>query len=155
MRRRYAAALDDTWTDFSVYSISRKSISEKWAMRMSVFTFEIVRQGKAPVIAAVLRLSDERAIWCHAEALALRIQNPESAFIQVKNSEGEIVVRAGVTTALASIEKCSCVACPLKRELTRRVNRLWGSLKHEDYTSGAMPMATTRGSPSATRNGLT
>ncbi len=36
---------------------------------MSVFTFEIVRHGEAPVIADVLRLPDERAIWCRAEAL--------------------------------------------------------------------------------------
>ena len=35
---------------------------------MPVFTFEIVRQGEAPVIADVLRLPDERAIWCGAEA---------------------------------------------------------------------------------------
>jgi hypothetical protein len=103
---------------------------------MSVFTFEIVRHGEAPVIAEVLRLpderenwcraeawlSDERAIWCRAEALALRIENRDSVFIQVNNSEGATVVRTGVTTALASIEKCSCVACPLKRELERRVS---------------------------------
>jgi hypothetical protein len=98
---------------------------------MSVFTFEIVWHDGAPVVADVLRLpdepaiwcraeawlSDERAIWCRAEALALRIENGDSAFIRVKNSEGATVVRTGVTTALASIEKCSCVACPLKREL--------------------------------------
>jgi len=103
---------------------------------MSVFTFEIVRHDEAPVIADVLRLPDERvmwcraeawlskerAIWCRAEALALRIEKRDSAFIRVKNSEGETIVRAGVTTALASIEKCSCVACPLKRELERRVS---------------------------------
>ena len=89
---------------------------------MPVFTFEIVRHGEAPVIADVLRLSDERAIWCHAEAAALRVQNRDSAFIQVKNSEGATVVRTGVTTALASIEKCSCMACPLKTELERHVS---------------------------------
>jgi hypothetical protein len=103
---------------------------------MPVFTFEIVRHGEAPVIADVLKLpderaiwcraeawlSDERAIWCRAEALALRIENRDSAFIRVKNSEGATVVRTGVTTALVSIEKCSCVACPLKRELERRVS---------------------------------
>ena len=97
---------------------------------MPVFTFEIVRHGEAPVIADVLRLpderaiwcraeawlSDERAIWCRAEALALRIENRDSAFIRVKNSEGATIVQTGVTTALASIEKCSSVACPLKRE---------------------------------------
>ena len=41
---------------------------------------------------------------------------------EFKNSEGATVVRTGVTTALLSIEKCSCVACPLKRELERRVS---------------------------------
>ena len=96
-----------------------------------MFTFEIVLHGEAPVVADILRLtderviwcraeawlSDERAIWCRAERLALRIENKDSAFIRVKNSEGATVVRTGVITALASIEKCSCVACPLKREL--------------------------------------
>jgi hypothetical protein len=28
-QQHHAAALDDTWTDFSAYSISRKTISEK------------------------------------------------------------------------------------------------------------------------------
>jgi hypothetical protein len=88
---------------------------------MPVFTFEIVRHGEAPAIADVLRLPDERAIWCRAEAwlsderaiwrraeaLALRIENRDSAFIRVKNSEGATVVRTGVSTALVSIEKCS------------------------------------------------
>ena len=103
---------------------------------MSVFTFEIVRHDEAPVIADVLKLPDEQAIWCRAEAwlsderatwcrveaLALRIENRDIAFIRVKNSEGETIVRAGVTTALASIEKCSCAACPVKREWERRVS---------------------------------
>ena len=31
-QQHHAAALDDTWIDFSAYSISRKTISEKWAM---------------------------------------------------------------------------------------------------------------------------
>jgi hypothetical protein len=31
-RQHHAAARDDTWIDFSAYSISRKTISEKWAM---------------------------------------------------------------------------------------------------------------------------
>ena len=96
---------------------------------MSVLTFEIVCDSEAPVIADVLTLPDkpgvscrteawlsnERAIWCRAEALALRTKNRDSAFIRVKNSEGATVVRTGIATALASIEKCSCVACPLKR----------------------------------------
>jgi hypothetical protein len=51
--------------------------------------------------------SDERAIWCRAEALGLRIENRDSAFFPVKNSEGATVVRTGVTTALVSTEKCS------------------------------------------------
>jgi hypothetical protein len=125
---------------------------------MPVFTFEIVRHGEAPAIADVLTLpderaiwcraeawlSDERAIWCRAEGLALRIENTDSAFIRVKNSEGATVVRTGVTTALVSIEKCSCVACPLKRELERRVSagelrRIFGDGVNQaaDLVSGA------------------
>jgi hypothetical protein len=87
---------------------------------MSAFTFEIVRNGETPVIADVLTLSEERAIWCHVEALALRIENPDGASIRVKNGEGETVIRAGVSTALASIEKCSCTTCSLKKGLERR-----------------------------------
>jgi hypothetical protein len=89
---------------------------------MSEFRFEIVRQGDTSVMAHVLRLSDERPIWCQVEALALRIQNSGCAYIRVKNSEGEIVVRAGVATAVVSIEKCPYLVCPLKRELERRVS---------------------------------
>ena len=87
---------------------------------LSLFTFEVVWHGEAPVIAHVVELPDRRAVWCHAEALALRISNRGSAFIRVKNSEDETIIRTGVATALASIETCSSVACPLKRELVER-----------------------------------
>jgi hypothetical protein len=87
---------------------------------MSEFVFEIVRQGEASIVAHVLRLSGARAVWCQVEALALRVQNRDCAFIRVKNREGETVIRAGVMTALASIEKCSRVSCLLKRELMRQ-----------------------------------
>jgi len=89
---------------------------------MPVFTFEIIRQGDAARAAHVLTLSDDRAVWPHVEALALRIQNPDNTFIRVKDSAGAIVVRAGVATALASIEKCSCGGCPIKREWGLRQN---------------------------------
>jgi hypothetical protein len=89
---------------------------------MSDFRLEIVRRGDASAIAHILRLSDERTLWRQVEALALRIQNTSCAFIRVKNSEGETVVRTGVDTAVASIEKCPCLACPLKRELEQRIS---------------------------------
>jgi len=81
---------------------------------MSAFTFEILRDGEPPAIADVLTLAQVRAVWCHVEALALRIEDPDGTSIRVKNGKGETVVRAGVSTALASIEKCSCTSCPLK-----------------------------------------
>jgi len=84
---------------------------------MAAFTFEIIRQGEAPVIADVLELPDEQALWCQVEALALRITNGDGASIRVKNHQGETVIRTGVATALASIEKCSCTICPLKKGL--------------------------------------
>jgi hypothetical protein len=86
---------------------------------MFAFTFEIVRYGETPVIANVLTLGDERAIWRHVAAIALRIKNGDDAFIRVKNRKGETIVRAGVVTARASIETCSCETCPLKLELRR------------------------------------
>jgi len=87
---------------------------------MSAFTFEIIRPGDAPVIADVLMLPDERAIWCHMEALALRLAHSDGVSIRVKNCKGETVVQAGVTTALASIEMCPCKTCPLKKGRERR-----------------------------------
>jgi hypothetical protein len=86
------------------------------------FTFEIVQQSDASVVAHNLMLSSEQPIWCHVEALALDIQNRGRAFIRVKNSVGETVVRTGVTTALASIEKCSRADCPIKTEFEQRVS---------------------------------
>ncbi len=87
---------------------------------MSVFTFEIVRNGETAVIAAVLTVSEERSLWRQVEALALRIKNPDGASIRVENSKGETVVRTGVRTALASIEKCLFTNCPLKKGIGGR-----------------------------------
>ena len=86
---------------------------------MSAFTFEVLRYGEKPVIANVLTLPDERAIWCQVEALALRIKNGDGVFIRVKNRKGETIVRTGVATARASIETCSCETCPPKIALRR------------------------------------
>jgi hypothetical protein len=87
---------------------------------MSVFTFEIIQQGETPVVAKVLTLSDERAIWCDVEALALQMKSGDGAFIRVKNHRGQTVIRTGVATALASIETCSCETCPLKEVVVAR-----------------------------------
>lgn len=86
---------------------------------LSALTFEVVWDGAAPVIVDVLGLPDKRTVWCHAEALAVRIPNRGRAFIRVKNSEGETIIQTGVATALASIEMCSCAACPLKKRVSR------------------------------------
>jgi hypothetical protein len=90
---------------------------------MPAFTFEIIRRGEAPVVANVLTLSGNLAIWCQVEALALRIEASDGVAIRVKNPKGETIIRAGVETAVASIEKCSCTICPLKKELARRSSR--------------------------------
>ncbi len=84
---------------------------------MSVFTFEVVRHDDRPVVAYTL--PDERAVWCRVEALALAIKNESRAIIRVKDAAGETVIRTGTRTALASIEKCSVVDCPIKNEFER------------------------------------
>ena len=88
---------------------------------MAVLTFEIFCDGEEPVVADVLTLPDEPAMSCRVEALALRNRNRTGAFVRVSNSEGATIVLTGIATALASIGKCSCVACPLKTELRGRV----------------------------------
>ncbi len=80
------------------------------------FTFEIIEPGRTEGSQKVLKLPDERAIWGCVEAMALRMIDRDGAVIRVKNSQGETIVRAGVATALASIETCTCVNCPLKGE---------------------------------------
>jgi hypothetical protein len=87
---------------------------------MPAFTFEIVRQGERVEVAKVVTLADDRAIWCHVEAMALRIKNGDGAFIRVKNHKGETVVRTGVAIAIASIATCQHTMCPLKKRLEGR-----------------------------------
>jgi hypothetical protein len=87
---------------------------------MPLSTLEITRHGETPIVADILSLSNDKAVWCHVEVLALRIKDRDGAFIRVKNPKGEIIIRTGIATALASIEKCRCVVCPLKNSLDRR-----------------------------------
>ena len=61
---------------------------KKKGARMSAFTFEIVRQDKAPIIAHVIMLPNEGTVWRHVEALALRIQNRDGTFIRVQKFRG-------------------------------------------------------------------
>lgn len=82
---------------------------------MSAYTFEIVRPGEPPIVANVMTLADDRGIWRHVEALALGIKQADRATIRVKNDRGETVVRAGVLTALASVQNCPHALCPLKK----------------------------------------
>ncbi len=83
---------------------------------MPKYTFEIIkdREAKAPMFQ--LDLPDKRAIWGSVEALALRAVGWQGAFIKVKNARGDTLVRAGISTALESIESCAA-DCALKREL--------------------------------------
>ena len=121
---------------------------------MSAFTFEIVRQDEAPISAHVIMLPNEGAVWRHVEALALRIQSRDGTFIRVKNSEGKSILRAGIITVLASIEKCPCLGCPIKRELEQRAStehptvadfglRIQCDLRRTETNTSAWPAPTT------------
>ena len=61
---------------------------------------------------------------------APRIQT-RAALIRVKNFKDETAVHTSVTTALASIESCSCVACSTKRALQRRVSA--AAVRHSSH----------------------
>ncbi len=89
---------------------------------MSAYSLQIVDQGLIEARAKLLTRSNGRALWGVVEALALRMVRKEGASIRVINSAGETVIRAGVRTALSSIESCRCLDCPLKGELRRALS---------------------------------
>jgi hypothetical protein len=82
---------------------------------MSSFTFEYSERGEAPLFAETVDLPSRSAIWCHVEAMALRLGERPGAFIRVRDEKGQPVVRTGVATAIASIGACACEGCELKR----------------------------------------
>ncbi len=84
---------------------------------MRQYSLEIVEFGKAKSAAEIVSLPEGQAIWPSVEALALRAASSEGAFIQVNDINGATLIRAGISTALASIEKCPCEECILKRKL--------------------------------------
>lgn len=84
------------------------------AREMTVFTFEYSLHGDAPIVHETVDVDNDAEIWCHVEALALRVGERPGAFIRVKDENGQAVVRTGVATALASIEQCACAHCALK-----------------------------------------
>ncbi len=72
---------------------------------MPVFSFEIARVSKPPLVVQTKDLDSFSAIWREVEVLAEAVRNYSGAAIRVKNEEGGIVILAGVATALATIEK--------------------------------------------------
>jgi hypothetical protein len=86
---------------------------------MTAFTFEYFRRGEAPLLSEKVEISNAAAIWCHVEAMALRVGARSGAFICVRDERGQAVVRAGVATALASIAQCPCGSCELKEAAAR------------------------------------
>jgi hypothetical protein len=84
---------------------------------MRDYSLEIVELGHVKSAAEIVSLPEDQAIWPSVEALALRVASSEGAFIQVNDPNGATLIRAGISTALASIEKCPYAECILKREL--------------------------------------
>jgi hypothetical protein len=84
---------------------------------MREYRLEIVEWGQVKLPAEIVSLPEGQAIWPSVEALALRMASSEGSFIQVSDFTGATLVRAGISTALASIENCPCKECILKRRL--------------------------------------
>lgn len=105
---------------------------------MTAFTFEYSRGGETPLLAEKIEISDSAAIWRHVEALALRFGKSPGALIRVRDERGQVVVRAGVATALAAIEQCPCGCCELKE--TARGEKKASDLRLSSCTNtGACP----------------
>ncbi len=81
---------------------------------MPQFVFEIARLEGPPVSAHALSLPDCRSAWCHAEALACEHKDSFDSCIIVRDERGGVIIRTGIVTALASIQRCRRPNCPLK-----------------------------------------
>jgi hypothetical protein len=73
---------------------------------MTLFSFEVVRAGRPPLVVRTTDLDDPAAAWREVEIVALMMRNYPGASIRVKNAEGGIVILAGLATALATAERC-------------------------------------------------
>ncbi|MCI4678704.1 hypothetical protein K9U39_07630 [Rhodoblastus acidophilus] len=73
---------------------------------MTLFSFEVVRAGRPPLLVRTRDLDDLAAAWREVEIVALMMRNYPGASIRVKNAEGGIVILAGLATALATAERC-------------------------------------------------
>jgi hypothetical protein len=103
---------------------------------MPEFRFEVFELGEAEP-AEILTLPHRQAVWGYVEALALRLRDRNGAIIRVRNRQGELIVRAGVSTALASIQSCRCEDCPLKKEL-RHLGASHRRITHELHVDCAL-----------------
>lgn len=82
---------------------------------MPTYTFEIVRRGELPVVAAVAAYPSFAEAWCTVERIAFGMRKTDSeSYIRVKDERGRIIARAGVMTARASYQICNRANCPLK-----------------------------------------
>ena len=82
---------------------------------MPVFTFEIVRHGEAPVIADILRLSDEQTIWCYADG-------PEDADFATTLDDDPPCLRRHPEETVAMFEERVCDELCVRGEHNRRKN---------------------------------
>jgi hypothetical protein len=89
-------------------------VADRTAHFMTAFTFEYSHMGEKPIVSETIDIGHPLEVWCHVEALALRLGERPGAFIRVRDDKGQAVVRTGVATALASIATCPCKSCALK-----------------------------------------
>lgn len=99
-------------------TIAQCSVRHPWRNRkMPTFKFSVFREDKSLAFAREMNLPDIQAVWPEVEACALKAGNIHATFIRVTDDNGVMVLRSGIATALASIAKCPCANCSLKKEL--------------------------------------
>jgi hypothetical protein len=82
---------------------------------MPRFAFEVARREGPLELACELSLPDDRGAWRHVEALAFEHKDSLGSYILVKDENGGVIIRAGISTALQSIQRCRRANCALKR----------------------------------------
>ena len=93
---------------------------------MPLYVFEVLRPDGGIVTTDERDLPESSEAWGHLEVLAIQLQhqNQSDLLLRVKDVDGVIVILTGVAGAIASVERCRQLTCPIKDLLAGGAVRL-------------------------------
>lgn len=81
---------------------------------MPLLSFEVLRPDGSNLVASKRDLPSIADAWGHLEVLAIQLRHRRDVQLCVRDSDGSIVILAGITVVIATIERCGRTGCPIK-----------------------------------------